>query len=849
MIQKLFGTAKSSVVLLGSALALSSLILTGCGSGGGSDDYDTPATTQTAPINGAATDVLVDAATVANWIASGQLGAAASFDRKVVILDFGGYTLDPEVDPERILGSCRVRQSDLTGKRLEGVADATPLVATGEQMDAVIQRLGIDENTTIVFTTGVGSAGYLSTRAYWTFRYWGFPKESLKVLDGGNTVFAAAYPELMGTAVHVPTPSTFSVRDLAALNDDLRASVGEMIEIVKTLPTSTTDMVFDARGDSYYLGNNVTSGLIDGEIVVVDGHPDGGEFLGQGGLYVDSLYKGGKFKSAADIRAMFEAKTSFSADKKATVYCTSGYSATPLFFALEAILGVDVQLYDGSWSQFGKYSEYASAGGQLPAGSPWAIDEYLVDFNYNDDVNGNLAIETLELDDDAIAAQPQPFVDMMADPAVPVQSQVEADDTDYADGSGLVSFAPQVDTVTATSLIDAATLDGWMDAGLVNADAGAERVVLLDVTDPTSYAASHIPGAQLWDVALHVQKRVEGPAPAVNMVLDGESMDAMIQAAGIDENTTIVITSSKTATYFPSRAYVLFRYWGFPKERIKVLNGYNGAWPQAEMTTVATDLADSTLSVANLDTGAQDQLRVALSELMAAAKNDTGEAFDFRGDKSGTKSTPGVEGTVAGDYVVFEGKLNNGHAYVWKEFNEDYDNGDFRFKSAAFIESELAAVLGVSDLDAFRVGDYSNPIYSYCRTGYIASTGFFVLDGILGVDGMVYDGSWSQWGKMSAIVTDADMDGTDDDTGAELPAGSAWETDTADYMSIVNYNVDHLKAVEPLNADDAALDLVPGGAGTNQVEHADFDYQNQASEADTGGATPPAAGDAEPVGC
>lgn len=820
------------LALLLMALFVCSFTLTGCGSGGGSDDYDTPASTDTTPVEGAATDVLVDAEQVASWIENGQVlpsaSSASTFDRKVVILDFGGYSMDPAQDPERIQQSCRVTTSMLTQKRFEGVGDATPLVATGEQMDAVIQRLGIDKDTTIVITTATGNPNYYMTRAYWTFRYWGFSKDQLKVLNGGNTVFAAEYPGMMTTEVPVPEPSTFSVRDLDVLNDDLRASVGEMIEIVQGLPNSTTDMVIDARGDSYYNGNKATSALITGDVVVVDGHPVGGEFLSQGTLFADNLYKGGKFKSAAEIRALFEEKASYSKDKKVTVYCTSGYSATPLFFALDAILGVDAQLYDGSWSQFGKYSDFAEAGGELPPGSAWSIDRYLDPntYSYNDNIPSPLTIETLDIAS-AEAPQAYPFMaDNPADDNDVVQSQVEAADQAYAAGGGGVSFAAPVATATDSVLIDRATLETWMDDGLVNAESG-EKVVILDVGFADAYAAGHIPGAQFWNIAGQAIVRTEGPAPAVNMVLDGASMDARIQDAGIDTNTTVVITSSASATYFPSRAYFLFRYWGFPKERIKVLNGYNAAWPAQDLVSTSTDLPDSTLSVADFNSGAQLDTRVALAELMDAARDDRGTAIDFRGDKTGTGSTAGVYGE-SGDYTVFEGRLNNGESFSWMNFNEDYANGDFRYKSKSEIAAEMEAA-GIVVSQFSSDGSYSNPIYSYCRTGYIASTGFFVMDAIMGLDVMTYDGSWSQWGKMSA----------DDSKGGELAVNStgvdysAWATDTSEYMSIVNYNVDNLKKVESLNPDEDALTLQPGDTAANQVEEEDFDYQIQAGTSDS----------------
>lgn len=231
---------------------------------------------------------------------------------------------------------------------------------------------------------------------------------------------------------------------------------------------------------------------------------------------------------------------------------------------------------------------------------------------------------------------------------------------------------------------------------------------------------------------------------------------------------------------------------------------------------------------------------------MDAARDDRGTAIDFRGDKVNTGSTAGVYSVANGDasdsdYAVFEGRLNNGTYYSFANFNEDYANGDLRYKSAAEISAEMAAA-GI-DVSAITAED---PVYSYCRTGYIASTGFFVLDAILDVDVMTYDGSWSQWGKMSA---DASKGGELNDNSLDTDF-SAWATDSDEYMTIINYNDDNMKKVEPLNPDPAALQLQPGDTAANQVENEDFDYQIQAGT-DDGAEEPsaPSAGGGVSIGC
>lgn len=386
---------------------------------------------------------------------------------------------------------------------------------------------------------------------------------------------------------------------------------------------------------------------------------------------------------------------------------------------------------------------------------------------------------------------------------------------------------------TQNVLIDVATLQGWIDQGLVNNDSRFEKVVILDATEAAKYGAGHIPGAQLWDVSEQVMDRVEGPVTSVNMVLDGASMDRMLQKHGIDDRTTVVITSSMADSYYPGRTYFLFRYWGFPKERLKVLNGFNGAWTSAgkAMVTDVPAATPSSFSVKQL-AAFRPELRASLDEVITAVKGQSAVPVDMRGDKSAAASTPGVFSDVAGDFVVFEGRLKGGKAFVWKNFSVNYDgvdiNGDtvadpkdLTFKDAATI----AAALNTAGVDGTR------PIISYCRTGYIASAGFLVLDGILGWPVMTYDGSWSQWGSLSTAATGK---------GGQLAAGSKWATDTAELMEVINYNVDAGRTAEAtkVNAQAQALHPDPALPDANNIENDDAVYRQQSSGGAPGATTP-----------
>lgn len=88
----------------------------------------------------------------------------------------------------------------------------------------------------------------------------------------------------------------------------------------------------------------------------------------------------------------------------------------------------------------------------------------------------------------------------------------------------------------------------------------------------------------------------------------------------------------------------------------------------------------------------------------------------------------------------------------------------------------------------------------------IASSAFFVIDGILGWPVEVYDASWSQWGQLSADAAN----------GGQLKAGSPWRTDIPSRSSLVAYNYSSINA--PVFAGYGMNDLVTGTTATITVD-------------------------------
>ena len=194
-------------------------------------------------------------------------------------------------------------------------------------------------------------------------------------------------------------------------------------------------------------------------------------------------------------------------------------------------------------------------------------------------------------------------------------------------------------TKTATAAIDAATLNQWIVEGKVNSadPSSRDKVVILSVSKAADYATAHIPGAQLMNSDSELtMTRMEGVAPIGTMVLDGATMDAIIKRSGIDSNTTIVFTVNKGGSYLnQSRAYFTFRYWGFPKERLKVLNGGDDAWETAghTLTTEVPTVTASSFSVRN-NGSFKPELRYSIGQMIALV--------DARNSSPATKDPCGV---------------------------------------------------------------------------------------------------------------------------------------------------------------------------------------------------------------
>jgi 3-mercaptopyruvate sulfurtransferase SseA len=174
----------------------------------------------------------------------------------------------------------------------------------------------------------------------------------------------------------------------------------------------------------------------------------------------------------------------------------------------------------------------------------------------------------------------------------------------------------------------------------------------------------HIPGAILTDAHSGggVASRRDGPMEVGHQIATGSQIEALLRRLGIMRDDVIVLTSSQLNPWISCmpRFFWTLSYWGFPPEKIKLLNGGNKAYALAgyplQKGTEEPSVTPSTISVAGLSPKHPD-IRVSLGEMISlvdSGKTTNGEmvlldarqppAAYYLKDERKANGTPGSDG-------------------------------------------------------------------------------------------------------------------------------------------------------------------------------------------------------------
>lgn len=356
MSEKIMKKSRVLIALLLGTVMIAALTMWGCGGSGGTSGYVDPSATTTKSA------AIIDAATLKGWIDEGKLNAPFGSRDRVVVVSYSTLADWTATAKGHIPGAVRLDKdkTEVAKDRIEGLALATTMMPDGPMMDGIIQRLGIDANTTIVFTIPKAAGSDINNQAvaFWNFRYWGFSRDRLKILNGGDDAWDFAGLALATDAVEKYTASTYSVSKNAALKDVVRFSIGEMIATVDALiatPVLKADVqMIDVRGTtiSPYLTNALRA---TNNVTYLNEHLNGEATR-------NFVYptKDVALSRLASIAVKDGTTDVFASPTKRTVVmCGSSTNAAPTFVLFDAVLNVAegyIGMYDGSSGQWNNYN-------------------------------------------------------------------------------------------------------------------------------------------------------------------------------------------------------------------------------------------------------------------------------------------------------------------------------------------------------------------------------------------------------------------------------------------------------------------------------------------------------------
>jgi thiosulfate/3-mercaptopyruvate sulfurtransferase len=207
-----------------------------------------------------------------------------------------------------------------------------------EQFEALMSRLGIANDTTVIFYGDKNN--WWATYAYWVFQLFGHA--NAKIIDGGRAKWVAEGRPLTR---EVPTyPATTYVAK--ERNDaPIRAFRPDVLAHVRAgLPLVDVRSPGEYKGELLHMADYPQEGALRG------GHIPGAKNV----PWARAANPDGTFKSADELRAIYEEEQGLKPIDDVIAYCRIGERSSHTWFVLTKLLGYEnVRNYDGSWTEWG----------------------------------------------------------------------------------------------------------------------------------------------------------------------------------------------------------------------------------------------------------------------------------------------------------------------------------------------------------------------------------------------------------------------------------------------------------------------------------------------------------------
>lgn len=209
---------------------------------------------------------------------------------------------------------------------------------TRPDFEALMAANGIANDTTVVFYGDKNN--WWATYAFWVFQLFGHA--NARVMDGGRAKWEAEgrpmtkeQPAYAATAYQAHPRADYKIR---AMRDQVLAHVRAGQPLV------------DVRSPAEYSGELLHMANYPQEGALRGGHIPGAKNV----PWARAANADGTFKSAAELRAIYEEEQGLKPDDNVVAYCRIGERSSHTWFVLTYLLGYpSVRNYDGSWTEWG----------------------------------------------------------------------------------------------------------------------------------------------------------------------------------------------------------------------------------------------------------------------------------------------------------------------------------------------------------------------------------------------------------------------------------------------------------------------------------------------------------------
>jgi len=207
-----------------------------------------------------------------------------------------------------------------------------------QQFASVLSRNGISPDTTVVFYGDKNN--WWASYAFWVFQLFGH--KNAKLMNGGRMKWVAEGRELSKErpnypASNYPVPNRDDSKIRAFREDVLKhQAAGKPLVDVRSPG--------EYRGELLHMADYPQEGAMRG------GHIPGAKSV----PWARAANPDGTFKSAEDLRAIYEGEQGLKSGDEIVAYCRIGERSSHSWFVLTYLLGYpNVRNYDGSWTEWG----------------------------------------------------------------------------------------------------------------------------------------------------------------------------------------------------------------------------------------------------------------------------------------------------------------------------------------------------------------------------------------------------------------------------------------------------------------------------------------------------------------